>query len=321
MEDVTDPVFRAVCRKLGATLCFTEFVNIEGLLRGAAVALKKIALSAEDQPTAIQIYGSSPERLAEAAVVAARAGAAFVDINCGCWVPKVVGNGAGAAWLRDPSAMVAMAAMVVRAVPIPVTVKTRIGLGPESHMPIVDLARRLEDVGVAALTVHCRTAHMGHAGKADWQWAARAKKAVRFPVLVNGDVKSAMDARRAIEQTGCEGVMIGRRAIEHPWIFREVRAMLDRGESIEGPTREERFSIARLHLQWARDYGGEKYALMTARRHVGGYLAGLMGAAKMRKAIHEAITLADVHAVIDRIEERVRSVDARAEPARSSAQR
>jgi tRNA-dihydrouridine synthase len=139
--------------------------------------------------------------------------------------------------------------------------------------------------------------------------------------LVNGDVKSAMDARRAIEQTGCEGVMIGRRAIEHPWIFREVRAMLDRGESIEGPTREERFSIARLHLQWARDYGGEKYALMTARRHVGGYLAGLMGAAKMRKAIHEAITLADVHAVIDRIEERVRSVDARAEPARSSAQR
>ena len=302
MEDVTDAVFRAVCRRLGATLCFTEFVNTEGLLRGAAVALKKISLSPEDQPTAIQIYGSSPERLAEAAVVAERAGAAFVDINCGCWVPKVAGNGAGAAWLREPSAMVAMAAMVVRSVSVPVTVKTRIGLGPESHMPIVDLARRLEDAGVAALTVHCRTAQMGHSGSADWQWAARAKKAVSFPVLVNGDVKSASDAQRAMDETGCEGVMIGRRAIDHPWVFREVRARLDRGESIEGPTREERFAIARLHLQWALDDGGEKNALMTARRHVGGYLGGLMGAAKMRKAINEARTLAEVRAVIDRIE-------------------
>jgi tRNA-dihydrouridine synthase B len=302
MEDVTDAVFRAVCRRLGATLCFTEFVNTEGLLRGAAVALKKITLSADDQPTAIQIYGSSPERLAEAAVVAERAGAAFVDINCGCWVPKVAGNGAGAAWLREPSAMVAMAAMVVRSVSVPVTVKTRIGLGPESHMPIVDLARRLEDVGVAALTVHCRTAQMGHSGHADWQWAARARQNVTFPVLVNGDVKTAADARRALDETGCHGVMIGRRAIDHPWVFREARALLDRAETIAGPTREERFELARLHIQWAFDDGGEKAALMAARRHVGGYLAGLMGAAKMRKAINEARTLDAARAVIDEVE-------------------
>lgn len=302
MEDVTDAVFRRVCRALGATLCFTEFVNTEGLLRGAAVALKKITLASEDQPTAIQIYGSSPERLAEAAIVAEKAGAAFIDINCGCWVPKVAGNGAGAAWLREPSAMVAMAQMVVRAVAVPVTVKTRIGLGPESHMPIVDLARRLEDAGVAALTVHCRTAQMGHSGHADWQWAARAKANVRFPVLVNGDVRSAQDAQRAIRETGCDGVMIGRRAIDHPWVFREVRALLDRGEHTLAPTRDERFAIARTHVQWAFEDGGEKGALMAARRHVGGYLAGLTGAPRLRKAVNEARSLEAVRAVIDQLE-------------------
>lgn len=301
MEDVTDAVFRAVCRSLGATLCFTEFVNVEGLLRGAAVAKRKITLARDDQPTAIQIYGSDPARLAEAAVVAEAAGAAFVDINCGCWVPKVAGNGAGAAWLREPSAMVAMAAMVVRAVSVPVTVKTRIGLGPESHMPIVELAKRLEGAGVAALTVHCRTAQMGHSGKADWQWAKRAKEGVTFPVLVNGDVKSAADAERALAETGCDGVMIGRRAIEHPWVFGEVRARLDRGESTMAPSREERARVARMHLALALDAGGEREALMAARRHVGGYLAGLEGAARLRKAVNEARSLDLVYELIDRL--------------------
>ncbi len=168
MEDVTDAVFRRLCRAHGAELCVTEFVNVEGLLRGCRNAKRKLALGEGDQPTAIQIYGSNPERLAEAARVAEAAGPAFVDINCGCWVPKIAGRGAGAGWLRDPTAMVAMAKMVVQGASLPVTVKTRIGLGPESDMPIVDLARRLEDAGVAALTIHCRTAQMGHSGAADW---------------------------------------------------------------------------------------------------------------------------------------------------------
>src|SRR6516162_7192936 len=231
MEDVTDVVFRRVCRARGATIAMTEFVNVEGLLRGCRNARRKIGLSPDDTLTAIQIYGSDPARLAEAAEIAERASPLFVDINCGCWVPKIAGRGAGAGWLRDPAAMVAMARMVVSSVALPVTVKTRIGLGPESHMPIVDLARRLEDAGVAAITIHCRTAQMGHSGAADWTWAARAREAVSVPVLVNGDVRSARDAKRAINDTGCEGVMIGRRAIEHPWIFREARAWLDRHES------------------------------------------------------------------------------------------
>ena len=178
MEDVTDAVFRRLCRKFGAELCVTEFVNVEGLLRGCRNARRKMTLAPDDQPTAIQIYGSDPARLAEAAAVAEAAGPAFIDINCGCWVPKIAGRGAGAGWLRDPEAMVAMAGMVVRSVSLPVTVKTRIGYGPESHMPIVDLARRLEDAGVAAITIHCRTAQMGHEGKADWSWARKAREVV-----------------------------------------------------------------------------------------------------------------------------------------------
>src|SRR5580700_11517340 len=222
MEDVTDTVFRRLCRRHGATLAMTEFVNVEGLLRGCRNARRKIQLADDDALTAIQIYGSDPERLAEAARFAEAAKPFFIDINCGCWVPKIAGRGAGAGWLRDPSAMVAMARMVVESVALPVTVKTRIGLGPESHMPVVDLARRLEDAGAAAITIHCRTAQMGHSGAADWSWAARAREVVRIPVLVNGDVRNAEDAKRAMVETGCEGVMVGRRAIEHPWVFREA---------------------------------------------------------------------------------------------------
>ena len=182
MEDVSDAVFRKLCREFGAGLCVTEFVNVEGLLRGCRIAKRKITLEAHDQPTAIQIYGSDPDRLAEASEVAEAARPSFIDINCGCWVPKIASRGAGAGWLREPEAMVAMAAMVVKRVNMPVTVKTRIGWGPESEMPIVELAKRLEGVGVAALTIHCRTAKMGHSGAADWSWAAKAKQVVKIPV-------------------------------------------------------------------------------------------------------------------------------------------
>src|SRR5215472_15499794 len=199
MGDVTDVVFRRLCRDQGASIAMTEFVNVEGLLRGCRNARRKIGLGPDDELTAIQIYGSDPGRLAEAATVAEAAAPLYLDINCGCWVPKIAGRGAGAGWLRDPAAMVAMAKMVVQSVSLPVTVKTRIGYGPESHMPIVDLARRLEDAGVAALTIHCRTAQMGHSGAADWTWAARAREVVSIPVIVNGDVREARDAQRAID--------------------------------------------------------------------------------------------------------------------------
>jgi nifR3 family TIM-barrel protein len=291
MEDVTDVVFRRICRSRGATIAMTEFVNVEGLLRGCRNARRKIGLSPDDTLTAIQIYGSDPGRLAEAAELAERASPLFVDINCGCWVPKIAGRGAGAGWLRDPAAMVSMARMVVERLSLPVTVKTRIGLGPESHMPIVDLARRLEDAGVAAITIHCRTAQMGHTGAADWSWAARAREVVSIPVLVNGDVRTASDAARAIAETGCAGVMVGRRAIEHPWVFREARALLDTGVEIPAPTSEERIALCREHLVANVAQRGEPFGVHCTRRHLSGYLKGLPGAAALRQRLNTCDSL------------------------------
>ena len=305
LEDVSDDVFRRVCRARGATICVTEFVNVEGLLRGCRNAKRKIRLSPDDQLTAIQIYGSDPERLEEAAHVAAEANPLFLDINCGCWVPKIAGRGAGAGWLRDPEAMVAMAKRVVSAVSLPVTIKTRIGYGPESHMPIVDLARRLEDAGVAALTIHCRTAQMGHSGAADWAWAQRAREVVTIPVIVNGDVKTGEDAQRALAETGCEGVMVGRRSIEHPWIFREIRSLLDHGVAHAPPTAKERFDLCREHLEANVEVRGEPHGVRCTRRHLSGYLSGLPGAAELRRRLNVTDTLAGCLELLDAAEGRL----------------
>jgi tRNA-dihydrouridine synthase B len=299
MEDVTDVVFRRLCRKHGAVVAMTEFVNVEGLLRGCRNARRKIQLADDDTFTAIQIYGSDPERLAEAARFAEAARPLFIDVNCGCWVPKIAGRGAGAGWLRDPSAMVAMAKMVASSVSLPVTVKTRIGLGPESQMPIVDLARRLEDAGVAAITIHCRTAQMGHSGAADWSWAARAREGVGVPVLVNGDVRSAADAKRAMQETGCAGVMVGRRAIEHPWIFREARALLERGAEMAPPSAAERIALCREHLIENVARRGEPFGVHCTRRHLSGYLRGLPGAAALRQRLNGCDSLQGCLALLD----------------------
>ncbi len=300
MEDVTDVVFRRLCRTVGAHFCVTEFVNVEGLLRGCKTAARKVRITADDTPTVIQIYGSDPERLAEAATVAEAANPTAIDINCGCWVPKIAGRGAGAGWLRNPSAMVEMAKMVVGRVGLPVTVKTRIGYGPESDMPIVDLARRLEDVGVQALTVHCRTAQMGHSGAADWDWARKAREVVSIPVVVNGDIKCGDDAKRALAETGCAGVMVGRRAIEHPWVFREARTLLDTGVECAPPTWDERIDLCKEHLAANVAERGEKHGVAVTRRHLTGYLKGLPGAAILRQRLVVTDTMA---ACFDLLEE------------------
>jgi nifR3 family TIM-barrel protein len=266
MEDVSHAVFRALCRELGAGVCVTEFVRAEHMASRSRAA-RKARLEPGDQPTGIQIYGADAQLLMEAAQVAAEAAPAFIDLNCGCWIPRIARRGAGAGWLRDPAAMVEMARRVVAAVALPVTVKTRIGLGPESHMPIVDLARRLEDAGIAALTIHCRTAQMGHSGAADWSWAQRAQAAVSIPVIVNGDVCSADDAARALAETGCAGVMIGRAAIDHPWLFREIRAHLG-GRALPPPSDAERCALYLRLLAGNVEQRGEWRGVNATRRHV-----------------------------------------------------
>lgn len=268
MEDVTDASFRRVCRAQGAVLCVTEFIGVEQIIGDSRLAQRRTQLAADDQPTAIQIYGGDPDLLLAAAQLVVAARPAFIDLNCGCWVPSVVGRNAGAAWLREPAAMVAMANRIASSIALPVTVKTRIGWGPESHMPIVDLARRLEDAGIAALTIHCRTAAMGHRGPADWRWAARAQAAVAIPVIVNGDVRTADDVVRALAETGCAGVMVGRAAIEHPWIFREARARLA-GAPLTPPTDDERRAVYRAIVEGSVAMRGERFGVASAKRHLG----------------------------------------------------
>jgi tRNA-dihydrouridine synthase B len=292
MEDVTDAVFRRICRARGADLCVTEFVNAEGLLAARDEAVHKLQLAADDRPTAIQIYGSDPQHLAEAAEVAERAAPAYIDINCGCWVPKVARAGAGAGWLRDPNAMIAMAELVARRVSLPVTVKTRIGWGGEHEMPIVDLARRLEDAGVRAITIHCRTAMMGHDGAADWSWAGRVREVVAIPVIVNGDVRTANDCHRALQATGCAGVMIGRRAIEHPWIFREARARLDHRPQLAAPSCNERIELCREHLLAMTEDRGPRLAVRAMRRFYPGYLRQMPGRDNWLRELTEASSVA-----------------------------
>ncbi|MEO8701569.1 MAG: tRNA-dihydrouridine synthase family protein [Kofleriaceae bacterium] len=293
MEDVTDATFRAACRSVGTTTCITEYIAADQLIAASKLARTRAGLASDDRPTGIQIYGANPELLRQAAVVAARARPAFVDLNCGCWVPKIAGRGAGAGWLRDPIAMVAMARAIVLAVELPVTVKTRIGWGPESHMPIVELARRLEDAGVAAITIHCRTAQMGHTGRADWSWARRAREAVSIPVIVNGDVTSAAAAVAALAETGCAGVMIGRAAIAHPWIFRETHALLA-GQTMAPPTNAERVAFYRRLVEHNANTRPERFGVAMTRRH----LAILGPLATLRPQLFRAETLSATLAVL-----------------------
>lgn len=301
MEDVSDVVFRRACRGAGALLCVTELVGAEQLVRDSQLARRKAGLAPDDVATGIQIYGADPDLLVAAARVAAAARPAFLDLNCGCWVPKIAARGAGAGWLREPAAMVAMARRIVEVgvvAGLPVTVKTRIGWGPESHMPIVDLARRLEDAGVAAMTIHCRVALAGHSGAADWSWARRAREAVTIPVLVNGDVRTADDVVRALSETGCAGAMIGRGAIDHPWVFREARARLA-GDVYPPPTAAERIAMYRTLLAGNALQRGERLGLGVTRRHAG--VLGPLLTNALRAALYSAPTLAATHTVLDRL--------------------
>ena len=304
MEDVTDAYFRGLCRDFGADFTFTEFVNVEMLLAGAPTVRRKIELAPGEEPTVgIQIYGANRDRLVEASLIAEAAGPAVIDINCGCWVPKIARRGAGSGWLRDVPAMAEMAGAIVRAVRLPVTVKTRIGWGDSPPNP-VDMARRLEDAGVAVITLHCRTALQGHKGEADWSWAARVRAAVGIPVVVNGGVKTAEDVRRAFAETGCAGVMIGQAALNHPWIFREVR-QLEAGEPVVGPTPAERLELCRRHLRQNVAARGERAGVFALRRHLLGYLSKVPDGMELRRALLADATLAGNLALVDAHEERL----------------
>lgn len=283
MEDVSDVPFRLVCRELGADIVYTEFISSEGLVRDAWRSVKKLTIADGERPVAIQIFGGNIDVMKEAARRAEASNPDFLDINCGCWVKNVVARNAGAALLKEPSTMVSMAKTIVETVKLPVTLKTRLGWD-NSSIIIVELAKRLEqEAGIAALAIHCRTRDMGHSGNADWSWVAKVKAAVSIPVILNGDVVTPQDCKRAFEETGCDAVMIGRAAVTNPFIFRQAKTYMRTGEFEAPPSVEERIALCLRHLKHSVEYKGEGLAVREFRKFYAGYLKGLYAASTVRQ--------------------------------------
>jgi tRNA-dihydrouridine synthase B len=297
MEDVTDISFRLVCRELGADVVYTEFVNSEGLVRKTERTHKKLEIVEEERPVGIQIYGAGIEAMAEAARIAEEKNPDLIDINAGCWVKNVVGHGAGSALLKDPPYMQKMVKEVVDSVSLPVTVKTRLGWDHKS-IEIIDVAKRVEDAGAKALTVHCRTRAMGHKGNAEWDWIPKIREAVDIPVVLNGNVLSAEDVKLAFDETGADGVMIARGAIGNPWIFSEAKELLEHGFIKTKINIERKIKICLRHLQLAVKVKGERRAVIEHRKFYSGYLKGLYNASQVRQALMQVTDYASVEDIL-----------------------
>ena len=295
MEDITDVSFRLICKELGADVVYTEFVNSEGLVRASEKTHDKLKIIEEERPVGIQIYGSSIESMVGGAIIAEAEHPDLIDINAGCWVKNVVGCGAGSALLKDPPYMQKMVTEVVKSVSLPVTVKTRIGWDDDTIL-IIEVAKRMEDAGAKALTVHCRTRKQGHKGDADWTWIPKVREVVNIPVVLNGGVMSANDVKLAFDQTGADGVMIARGAIGNPWIFHDAKELMNVG-SISGVIDDKiKIKTCLRHLQLATKVKGERRAILEHRKFYSGYLKGLYNASKTRQAM---MTLLDYNSVED----------------------
>jgi nifR3 family TIM-barrel protein len=278
MEDVSDPPFRAICRRLGADLGYSEFISSESLIRGAIRCRRKLDIFEEERPVGIQLYGGDEDSLSEAAAIVEATNPDLLDINFGCPVKGIVGRGAGAGVLRDPDRMVRLTSACVRATRLPVTVKTRLGWDDQSKN-IVEVAERLQDAGIQALTIHGRTRCQLYKGEADWSLIGQVKDNPRMhiPIFGNGDIDSPQKAMEYRNRYGVDGVMIGRAAIGHPWIFREIRHYLQTGRLLAPPTVEERIAVCRQHLAGALSWNGPTQGLQEMRGRYGRYLKGLPG--------------------------------------------
>lgn len=276
MEDVTDPSFRYICKRFGADMVTTEFISSDGLIRDAWKSRAKLNINDFERPVAIQIYGNQIEPMVEAARIAESADPDIIDINFGCPMKKIAGRGAGSGMMRDVPLMVEMTRQIVEAVKKPVTVKTRLGWDDESKN-IEEIALRLQDVGIAALTIHGRTRCQLYKGEADWTLIGKIKNnpLIHIPIIGNGDVDSGEKAREMFDRYGVDAVMIGRATYGRPWIFREVRHYLDTGEVLPQPSVVERVAIAKEHLAKSIEVKGERVGVLEMRRHLSNYFKGL----------------------------------------------
>jgi tRNA-dihydrouridine synthase B len=298
MAGITDFPFRMICKRLGAGLVYSEMLSVEALVREHKRTKGMLRTDPDERPVVFQIFGSKPESLAEAARIVSRADVDFIDINMGCPVPKVLKCGAGSALLRDiPLAREIMSA-VVSASRIPVTVKIRLGWDTKNIVAL-DMARAAESAGIAAITVHGRTKVQGFSGHADWSMIKAVKESVGIPVIGNGDVRSARDAKRMLDETGCDGVMIGRAVQGNPWIFREALQYLRTGAVPPPPTFEEREAVMQGHLVDMVNLAGENIGVREMRKHLCWYTKGIPGGAEFRERVNHLVSAGDVrHEVI-----------------------
>ena len=286
MEDVTDASFRFICKAFGADMLYTEFVSSDGLTREAQKTVAKLQIYEEERPIGIQLYGHIQEAMVEAAKMAEAAKPDLLDLNFGCPVHKIAQRGAGAGMLRNPEALVAMTRAIVQAVSCPVTVKTRLGWD-EDHKIIVELAEQLQDVGIAALTIHGRTRAQLYKGEADWSLIGEIKRNPRMhiPIIGNGDISSPQGAKEAFERYGVDGIMIGRATYGRPWIFQEIKHYLQTGVLLPEPTVAERVVLAKKHFAKSVEVKGPRIGLLEMRRHLSCYFKGLPNFKEMRLAL------------------------------------
>lgn len=289
MEDVTDSPFRTICRRRGASIVYTEFISSEAIIRDSDQAMHKMHFSDEERPFGVQIFGGREEAMEGAAKVAESNDPDVVDINFGCPVYKIVKKGAGCACLKDMGLMERMAGSVIDAVEHkPVTVKTRLGWDYKT-IRIQEAALMLQDLGIKALTVHARTRNQKYKGDAQWDYLKKLKNTpgLEIPIIGNGDVTSPQDAKRMFDETGVDGVMIGRGAIGNPWIFERSRHYIETGELLPAPTVEDRIELCAEQLRRSVDHHGERYGVIIMKKHYSQYLKGVRNSRQLRAAIME----------------------------------
>ena len=276
MEDVSDPPFRSVCKVNGADLMYTEFISSEGLIRDAEKSVQKLDIYDSERPIGIQIFGDNIESMKKAASISEEAKPEILDINYGCPVKKVACRGAGAGILLDLDKMQKMTAEIVKQVDIPVTVKTRLGWDDNS-IKIVEVAKRLQDVGIQALTIHGRTRKQMYKGEANWDYIAEVKNNpnITIPIFGNGDINTPEKAKEYKEKYGVDGIMIGRAAIGNPWIFNQIKHFLNEGKFLNKPDIYERISVVKKHLEFSIKWKGEKLGLIEMRRHYTNYFRAI----------------------------------------------
>ena len=305
MEDVSDPPFRYVCKMFGADLVYSEFISADGLIRDSVKSIKKLDFEAFERPFGVQIFGNAVEPMVEAARYAETAHPDLIDINFGCPVKKVASKGAGSGIMNDIPKMVSITEAVVKAVKIPVTVKTRLGYD-EAHKEIVDIAERLQDVGIAALTIHGRLRTTKYSEPADWTLIGAVKNnpRMRIPIIGNGDVVDGPSAKYFKDTFGVDGLMIGRATYGNPWIFQQIRHYLETGEEEPVPDLKERIRIAKIHLERSVAWKGEHIAVMEIRKHWGSYFKGLPNFKPTKIRLMEAKTASEVLDILNNMESR-----------------